>query len=232
MDWAARRSAVQRYRAGEILRLRKAKNPKPHNQAKKNYAKTSGYTHLTIDDRRKLISEIADKVSKWDFAVLFFEAIDKLHFDENRTGRTVGDQAFEQVVSRFEQFLTRQGDPKIHGLLVHDNNETVAKKHTALMRRFHEEGTIWAKIHHINETPLFVDSKLTRMVQIADLCSYAIRRFVENSENTLLESILTRADTVDRVAVGARHYTSLNCTCLICNAHTPWGKKKNIRKAL
>jgi len=231
MDWAARRSAVQRHRAGELLRLRKAKNSKPYHQAKKNYAKTAEYVHLTIDERKSLISQVAECMAKWDYAVLFFESIDKLHFDETRTGRSVGDQAFEQVVSRFEQFLTRRGEPKTHGLLVHDNNETVSKKHTALMRRFHDEGTLWAKINRINETPLFVDSKLTRMVQLADLCSYAVRRFVENGERELFAPIFGRADVVERVVVGARHYTKMDCACLICEAHTPWGKKKGTKRA-
>lgn len=163
---------------------------------------------------------------------MFFEAIDKLHFDPVRTKRSVGDQAFEQVVSRFEQFLARKGAPAVHGLLVHDNNETVASKHTALMRRFHQDGTLWAKINLINETPLFVDSKLTRMVQLADLCSYAVRRFVENGEVDLFGAILGRADVVDNVVVGARHYASMDCVCLICAAHTPWGKKKPNRAAV
>lgn len=222
----ARRSAVSRFRAGELLRLRKLKNTKPYHQAKKTYAKTADYIHLSRSERTALVGEVAACLAQWDFAVLFFEAIDKLHFDPVRTKRSVGDQAFEQVVSRFEQFLARKGTPLVHGLLVHDNNETVASKHTALMRRFHQDGTLWAKINLINETPLFVDSKLTRMVQLADLCSYAVRRFVENGEVDLFGAILGRADVVDNVVVGARHYASMDCVCRICAAHTPWGKKK------
>jgi len=223
---AARKSAVARYRAGELLRLRKLKNTKPYHQARKNYDKTKDYIHLTRAERTALVTEIAGCLHGWDFAVLFFEAIDKLHFDPVRTKRSVGDQAFEQVVSRFEQFLRRKENGPIHGLLVHDNNETVAKKHTDLMRRFHREGTLWAEIRLINETPLFVDSKLTRMVQLADLCSYAVRRFVENGEVDLFDLVLGRADVVDKVVVGARHYASMDCVCRICIAHTPWGKKK------
>lgn len=64
------------------------------------------------------------------------------------------------------------------GLLIHDNNETVAKKHTKLMAKFHHKGTLWTKIDNIVETPLFVDSQLTSMVQIADLCSYSLDPFL------------------------------------------------------
>ncbi len=80
------------------------------------------------------------------------------------------------------------GAPRNFGLLVHDNNASVAKKHTELMRHFHQQGTLWRQIDGIIETPLFVDSRLTRMVQIADLCAYSLRRFVENGEMNLFQT--------------------------------------------
>jgi hypothetical protein len=138
------------------------------------------------------------------------------------TGRTIDEQAFEQIVSRFEQYLARTeggAGPRSYGLLVHDNNQTVALKHTALMRNFHASGTLWTRVDRIIETPLFVDSKLTSMVQAADLCAYAFRRFVENGESDLFSRIMPRADRVGLKAVGVRHYTELGCVCDICVAH-------------
>lgn len=220
LDRPTRRAAVERYRAGELLRLRRLKSARPHNQAKKNYRHTAEYVHLTLAERRSLVLELAQCVSGWEFAVVFAEAIDKLHFDSARAGgRTIGEQAFEQIVSRFEQFLTRDARPDTYGVLVHDNNQTVAKKHTDLMHRFHAEGTLWAKIKQIAETPLFVDSRLTRLVQIADLCSYALRRYHENGEEELLGVVRDRAHHFNKRAVGIRHYSALTCECLICIAH-------------
>ena len=103
---------------------------------------------------------------------------------------------------------------------MHDNNPTVARKHTELMRNFHAQGTLWTRIERIIETPLFVDSKLTRMVQIADLCSYALRRYVENNrEADLFRPVFSRADRIRNTAVGVRHYTAPACACEICQAH-------------
>jgi hypothetical protein len=93
------------------------------------------------------------------------------------------------------------------------------KKHTELMRHFHQQGTLWGQINGIIETPLFVDSRLTRMVQIADLCAYALRRFVENGEMNLFKRIFARADRVGSRTVGVRHFTGLGCGCPICGAH-------------
>jgi hypothetical protein len=145
-----------------------------------------------------------------------------LHFDSSKTGRTVGEQALEQIVSRFEQYLKRSDldlGQRNFGLLVHDNNPTVAHKHTELMRHFHAQGTLWTSIERFIETPLFVDSALTSMVQIADLCSYALRRYIENGETNLFNPLFIRADRIGNTVVGVRHFTTASCTCEICQAH-------------
>jgi hypothetical protein len=103
-------------------------------------------------------------------------------------------------------------------MIIHDNNPTVSKKLTDLMMRFHEKGTLWTKVKNIIETPLFVDSKLTAMVQIADLCSYSLRRYLERSETDLFSNIYARADRKDGVVVGVRHYSDRNCSCSICQS--------------
>jgi len=56
------------------------------------------------------------------------------------------------------------------------------------------------------------------MVQVADLCSYALRRYLENNETGLFEKIFPRADRKDGKVVGVRHFTNPTkpCTCKIC----------------
>jgi hypothetical protein len=225
MDWAARRSAVDRARTAHLLTLQRKQNPSAYKQAKKNYAHSKAYTHLTFDERIAAIKAVADTIATWGHARLFAECIDKTHFDQNRTQRTIGEQAFEQVISRFQQYLTavstQLGAPSTDALalLVHDNNQNVAKKHTDLMRQFHTNGTLWTTVDNIIETPLFVDSSLTRMVQLADLCAYALRRYVENGETDLFRRVFVRADRAKGKTVGIRHFAGLTCQCEICVAH-------------
>lgn len=218
-----RRSAVQTYRIAELLRLQKSKNNKLYRQTRKNYQKTQPYVHLTYEQRKKAIYEIAEAVSKWQFARLFAECIDKLHFDPSRSTHSIDEQSFEQVVTRFEKYLQNldrnRSELSPYGLLIHDNNPTVAQKHTLLMKKFHKDGTFWTQINHIIETPLFVDSQLTSMVRIADLCGYALRRYLENDEAELFDILFRRADRKENVVVGVRHFTKSSCTCKICNAH-------------
>jgi hypothetical protein len=188
LDWDARRAAVERQRNAYLLHLQKTNQNKSYRQVKKNFAHTRPYIHLTLHERRAVVRDIADCVSNWGYARLFAECIDKIHFDPTRTGRTIDEQAFEQIVSRFEQYLVNTDETRGQrnfGLLVHDANETIARKHTQLMRHFHEQGTLWTRIERIIETPLFVNSSLTSMVQIADLCSYALRRYLERGNGLI-----------------------------------------------
>lgn len=220
LDHHLRAHEAQKVRKQTLLKLQK--NPtqkKLYRQFKKNYRQTEGYMHLTLAERKNFVNELAKLISSWGFARLFAECIDKIHFDPNWTHLSVDEQSFEQVVSRFEHYLKIQEKvlkDSTYGLLIHDNNETVALKHTQLMKSFHKRGTLWTSVNNIIETPLFVNSSLTSMIQIADLCAYALRRYVENGEEELFLSVFKRADRKDGMVVGVRHFTNNSCNCIIC----------------
>jgi hypothetical protein len=220
LNYEQRRVQVEQIRTTELLRLQRSRNHKLYHQTKKNYRKTKDYIHLSYQQRKDFIKEIAERISRWQFARLFAECIDKTFFDPSRRPQTISEQSFEQIVSRFEHYLqiTSTGVPTSYcGLLIHDNNETVAKKHTTLMKEFHERGTMWTSIKNIIETPLFVDSQLTSMVQIADVCAYALRRYLENNEDELFQLVYQRADKHEGRVVGVRHFSRSSCSCIICS---------------
>lgn len=222
LDFSQRLYEVEKYRKTEVLNLQKSHKQNLYRQTKKNYTHTKDYIHLTYEERMAFLEDVARTVGNWGFARLFAECVDKIHFDPKRIKQSVDEQAFEQIVSRFEQFLKAIqvfNQPRIYGLLVHDNNETVAKRHTELMKNFHANGTLFTQVENIIETPLFVSSELTSMVQLADVCAYALRRYLENKEERLLEHIFKRADRKGDLVVGVRHFTSTSCLCKICTSH-------------
>ncbi len=220
MNYDQRRHEVQKIRKAELLKLQKSQNKSHYKQTRKNYRQTEAYIHLTYDERVSFIQELADLIGSWKFARLFAECINKIHFDPIRAKQTIDEQALEQLVSRFEQYMKiiskSKNDSELFGTLVHDNNETVSKKHTALMKKFHKQGTLWTSIEHIIETPFFVNSELTSLVQIADLCCYSLRRYFENSESDLLNRIQSRFDRKNGKIVGVRHFTDPTCQCMFC----------------
>lgn len=217
LSYTERRVAVLKERSKEIYRLQHSGNKHLYKQCKKNFRMTEAYVHLSYDERLSFIREIADKVGSWNYARIFAECIDKTHF--NPTAKfTVDEMALEQIVSRFEQYMRKcdQNPISIYGALIHDNNMTVAKRHTELMQHFHRNGTLWTSINHIIETPLFVNSELTSMVQIADFCSYVLRRYFECGDTDLFGRIKKRIDKHNGKLVGIRHYADEDCRCVIC----------------
>jgi len=220
LSYAQRKSEVEKERKKELLKLQKSGNRAHYKQTKKNYKQTESYIHLSHTERQNFVKELADMIGGWSFARIFGECIDKIHFDTSIAKSPVDEQALEQLVSRFEQYMKivskSTKETEVYGTLIHDNNETVSKKHTELMKKFHVKGTLWTSLEHIIETPFFVNSELTSLVQIADLCSYTLRRYFENSETDLFDRIKSRFDRKNGKIVGLRHFSDSICSCEIC----------------
>lgn len=235
MDWDQRRAQVERSRVAEVHRVRKLGIAKRNAQLKKVYKHTSPYIHLTLQERLQLAAEIAATVAGWEWARLFASCIDKSYFLTQSRADQVNQSAFTRILFLFAQFLQDvEGFKSIekeseivsteYGLIIHDNNPTVAEKHTQLMRniRVSEKTRITEFLDRIIETPLFVDSSLTRMVQVADLWGYALRRYVENGEQELF-SVLNATFQSDgskfkRVLFrkSLHHLSEPSCACAIC----------------
>ena len=220
MNYAQRRHEVLKLRKAELLQLQKSPNKSHYKQTKKNHRQTEAYIHLTHKERIGFIQELADLVGSWSFSRIFAECINKVHFDPIKAQQSVDEQSLEQLVSRFERYMKivskSTNTSKLFGTLIHDNNDTVSRKHTELMKKFHRHGTLWTSIEHIIETPFFVNSELTSLVQIADLCCYSLRRYFENNETDLINRIQSRFDRKNGKIVGIRHFTDPTCQCMFC----------------
>jgi hypothetical protein len=247
MDWDERRNQVARLRVAEIHRVRKLGIAKRNAQLKKVYRHTDPYIHLTLNERSQLALEIAETISKWEWAVLIASCIDKSFFlttgKNNNVDLSVNTFGFTQLVIYFAALLQQaehhasvgretldmQHSGHEYGLLIHDNNPTVALKHSRQLRVI-QEGAIRAGLGlfgRIIETPLFVDSSLTRMIQLADLWAYSLRRYVENGESNLFSVLYNKEKTTpDGIQSPIRrfniqHFAESSCSCLICETKHP-----------
>lgn len=219
LPWDERRKQVQAARDAYLIKLTALKGSKEAGVRRRNLRKSQPFIHLTAVERTAFLAELADLIGSWNNVVLFGDAIDKTSFTKPPL-RPPREEAFMQIISRFQFFLNTRG-PRIVGLLVHDYEEESATRLTHLMREFHEQGTVWTGISNIIETPFFVDSELNRGVQLADLCSYATRRFFENNETNLFDRIYPRFRRVESgLLVGLRHYVGrAPCPCKVCLDH-------------
>lgn len=92
---------------------------------------------------------------------------------------------FEQIASRFDMYLGRlhaQGNTQ-RGIAVFDKS-TTERSIQNLARDFKNNGHAWGRTRNFAEVPLFLDSKASRLIQLADLVAYAIFRKFESNDDT------------------------------------------------
>ena len=92
--------------------------------------------------------------------------------------------AFEQLASRFDYYLRRlhKGDNPQRGLIIFDKS-TYETTLQALATDFRTVGHTWDKIRNLAEVPLFLDSRASRLIQLADLIAFAIFRYYEAGDD-------------------------------------------------
>ena len=130
------------------------------------------------------------------------------------------EHAFEQICTRFDKFLTRKYNREYHkerGLIVVDKSR-YEDTLQALAHSYRNDGTRWGSLKNLSEVPLFVDSRMSRLVQLADLVSYALWRRHEHADHELLVDIVNGFDRDGRVYHGLYHKTlpGTQCDCAAC----------------
>jgi hypothetical protein len=129
--------------------------------------------------------------------------------------------AFEQLCSRFDLYLSRlrQDGDRQRGLVILDESahETTLQ---AMARDFRTLGTKWGVIRNLADSPLFLDSRASRVVQLADHVAYAVFRRYEVGDTQYFDIIAHKFDTADGVVHGLVHHQKENpkCMCLACRS--------------
>ena len=62
----------------------------------------------------------------------------------------------------------------------------------ALAREFRISGTRWGDLRNMAEVPLFVDSRASRLVQLADLLAFALWRRYEKNDAIFFDTIVSK----------------------------------------
>lgn len=130
---------------------------------------------------------------------------------------------FEEVISGFNTFLHEsykvQRDRRTgygnKGLIIIDQNRE--DQYKSLLDTFQEEGTRYGTLTNIVDIPYFARCKDTTMLQLADLCSYAIFRYFEKHDDTFINFIVHRIyKTKDGKLFGLKHIAPPECECISC----------------
>jgi hypothetical protein len=110
---------------------------------------------------------------------------------QNFAGQDIAQEAFTQICVRFDLFLMRlyhAKSDKQRGLIIFDKSHTEARIQT-LARDFKYSGHPFGVTRNYAEVPVFLDSRASRLIQLADLVAYAMFRHFERNDSQYFEII-------------------------------------------
>ncbi|SRR5579885_285638 len=171
-------------------------------------------------DREKMIKAALAVIAAQKSALrLFGVAIEKEHVAPNDPV----EQTFEEICNRFNLFLRRSNNRETNpargqrGLVIMDESHH-EQPLQALARHFRVNGTRWGALRNMAEVPLFVDSRVSRLVQLADLVAYALWRKYEHQDGRFFDSLIPYFDTEGGIIHGLVHIKPRlpQCFCPAC----------------
>ena len=119
-----------------------------------------------------------------------------------------------------EDFVPVQGTPEAdtqRGIIILDKStyETTLQK---LAIKFRTRGTRWGSIQSLADTPLFIDSRASRVIQLADHVAYATFRRYQAKDAQYFDLIAHKFYQDDGTVHGLAHKErqNQNCMCIAC----------------
>lgn len=129
------------------------------------------------------------------------------------------EYAFEQICMRFDAFLRREyrNGNNQRGLMILDKS-TRETRLQALATGFRTDGHRYGVLRNLADAPMFVDSEATRLIQFADLVSYALWQKYERDDSEFFDVISDSFDCEGEVVHGLlhRHGGRAECSCPYC----------------
>jgi hypothetical protein len=116
-------------------------------------------------------------------------------------------ECFEEICNRFDRYLGRlhKGGDTQRGIIIFDK-ASYETKVQGLATNFRTIGHSWGVIRNLSEVPLFLDSRASRLIQLADIIAWAIRRKHEKGESEFFDIIEHRFDSDGARQHGFQYY--------------------------
>ncbi|MFO0837165.1 MAG: DUF3800 domain-containing protein [Phycisphaerae bacterium] len=134
------------------------------------------------------------------------------------------ERALEDLCTRFDLYLERVGragprNQRERGLILLDDSSR-ATSLQRIARDFRLHGNRWGRFdRHLVDTPVFVDSQASRLIQVADHIAYAVFRRFSSGDTSYFDVIGSRFDSdASGVIHGLAHLQKIdqNCMCPAC----------------
>lgn len=169
---------------------------------------------------RQVLRSLATQIANWRSQSgrgvrLFATAVHKRSFP----GPDIGILAHQQLITRFDTFLTRlhrEGDS--HRSVIIADRSSYEGAIQGLVARWKGQPNSAGTIPSVAEVPLYVDSRASRLVQAADAVAWGVWQYYENGHDewigTLQESFDSAGDVQHGLAHMVRGYRE--CACIAC----------------
>lgn len=204
--------------------MRNAKKPKILTQRASIWADYPRQSRLALlDEAYNLISSFAPGCSSLPHALFGIVVDRRFRPDWNDIERE--RFAYEVLLNKFDVMLKRRRVKENlpnRGLVIHDRRVVAERDIQQWTSEWREAAGTIGQLRNLADVPLFTDSRATRLLQVADLVSYALfRRYnPDASDPSYLNRIWCRFDDDNGVVHGCVHYTpsygSGRCECVPC----------------
>lgn len=153
---------------------------------------------------------------------LFGVAIRKSDFSSEEPA----EKSFHEICGHFDAFIDginmdasgKTSKQKNRGMMILDSEKYRGQLDKLLLAYRNHGGTKFGRVKNFADAPAFADSATTRLLQAADIVSYAIHRRYEKSDTLFLDKILSRFHQNNGKIHGLVHLISnyRQCPCPAC----------------
>lgn len=125
------------------------------------------------------------------------------------------EMAFEDLCKRFDTYLSsmKPEGNRERGLLILDEHAKETKLQSMAIN-FKKLGTQWGVVRNIADIPFFVNSKASRLIQLADHVAYSIFRRYNAGDTQYFDIIAPKIFTSNNVVHGLAHKQKKNHSCM------------------
>lgn len=110
----------------------------------------------------------------------------------NNKRECVSEELFSQLTSRFDKFLKRKfvkNGESARGLCIFDKSK-MENQYQNWSRIYQTLGNRWnEKLNNFAEVPLFIESSISRSIQVADLIAFSLYRYFEHFDDSFYSII-------------------------------------------
>jgi hypothetical protein len=157
---------------------------------------------IPMEIRNRIIMDVLNLVA-CDRGIRLFASV----IAKSASSLDISGDMFTQVASRFDMFLGRKykkNKEAQRGIVIFDKS-TEELTIQRLSTLFTHIGHQWGKrLNNFAEVPLFLDSKMSRLIQLADLIASSVFRYYEYNDETYF-SVIKDCFDADEKAIHGLH---------------------------